>query len=159
MRHYKTTIPSRLAALALVVFLAVATGCLGGQAVDNMKPYEPLAACPDSPNCVSSESQDPRHAVYPMQLAGNTQTEWAELQAVLSRLPRVTIVTATGHYLHAAVKSRIFGFVDDLELKPDPKTNKISIRSASRSGYYDFGVNRRRVEDLRRRLTAASLIR
>jgi uncharacterized protein (DUF1499 family) len=97
--------------------------------------------------------------VSPMQLAGNSDTEWADIQAVVNRLPRSRIVTATDRYLHATLKSRFLGFIDDLELLLDLQTKTISIRSASRSGSYDLGVNRRRVEDLRRQLEAAALIR
>jgi len=78
---------------------------------------------------------------------------------LIGRLPRSEIVTATDRYLHATLKSRIFGFVDDLELRLDPQTDVIHIRSASRSGHYDLGVNRRRVERLRKQLRAAALIR
>jgi uncharacterized protein (DUF1499 family) len=129
------------------------------QIEDDMKPHDSLAPCPDQPNCVSSEAQDPGHAVAPMQLAGHSDTEWAEIRAVVSGLPRSRIVTATDQYLHATLKSRFFGFIDDLELKLDPQTKRIDIRSASRSGSYDLGVNRRRVEDLRKQLKAAALIR
>lgn len=124
-----------------------------------MKQHDMMAACPDSPNCVSSESQETRHAVNPMQLTGNSDTVWADIQVLVSRLPRVRIVTASDWYLHATLRSKFFGFIDDLELKLDPDTNRISIRSASRSGYYDLGANRRRVEDLRNQLKAAALIR
>lgn len=94
-----------------------------------------------------------------MQLAGRSDTEWADIQVLIGRLPRSEIVTATDRYLHATLKSRIFGFVDDLELRLDPQTDVIHIRSASRSGHYDLGVNRRRVERLRKQLRAAALIR
>lgn len=143
-----------------MIILAVAViGCAGSQMVNDMKLHDPLAACPDSPNCVSSDSQDNRHAVNPMQLADNSDTEWAAVQAMVGRLPRVRIVTASELYLHATLKSRLFGFIDDLELKLNPQTRIVSIRSASRSGNYDFGVNRRRVESLRKQLKAAELIR
>ena len=145
--------------MAVIALAAACMGCAGSQIADNMKPHDQLAACPESPNCVSSEAQDPRHAVSPMQLAGNSDTEWADIQAVVNRLPRSRIVTATDRYLHATLKSRFLGFIDDLELLLDLQTKTISIRSASRSGSYDLGVNRRRVEDLRRQLEAAALIR
>jgi hypothetical protein len=80
-------------------------------------------------------------------------------QVVISRLPRSTIVKATDRYLHVIQKRRLFGFIDDLELKLDPQTKMIAIRSASRKGYFDLGVNRRRIESLRKKLKAAALIR
>ena len=161
MTTQKRTNPFCLGApVLLTIILVVAViGCAGSQIVNDMNQHNPLAACPDSPNCVSSEAQDSRHAVNPMQLAGTSDTEWADVQALVSRLPRSKVVTATEQYLHATIKSRIFGFIDDLELTLDPQTKRIGIRSASRSGSYDLGVNRRRVEDLRKQLKAAALIR
>ena len=144
--------------MTIVVTVAV-IGCAGSQTAYNMKSQDRFATCPDTPNCVSSETQDPRHAVAPMQLAGNSEKEWAEIRTVVGALPRSRIVTATEHYLHATLKSRLFGFIDDLELKLDPHTKMIGIRSASRTGAYDLGVNRRRVENLRQQLKAAALIR
>jgi uncharacterized protein (DUF1499 family) len=94
-----------------------------------------------------------------MQLTSDSDTKWAGVQEVVRRLPRSRIVTSTERYLHVTLKSRIFGFIDDLELLLDQQTKTISIRSASRSGYFDLGVNRRRVEDLRKQLKAAGLIR
>jgi uncharacterized protein (DUF1499 family) len=55
-----------------------------------------------------------------------------------------------GNYLHAVFASRLFRFKDDLELLLDAQTGVIHVRSASRVGGYDFGVNRRRVKRLRR---------
>lgn len=146
-------------ALLAMVLTAAVIGCTGSQAANKMKPQNRFAPCPDTPNCVSSEAQDPRHAVAPMQLAGNSEDEWAKIQAVVKGLPRSRILTATEDYLHATLKSRVFAFIDDLELKLDPQTNMIGIRSASRTGSYDLGVNRRRVENLRKQLKAAALIR
>jgi uncharacterized protein (DUF1499 family) len=94
-----------------------------------------------------------------MQLIGDSNAKWAAIQKGVSRLPRVTIIQATDRYIHVICKSRIFGFIDDLELKLDQQTGMIAVRSASRAGYFDLGVNRRRVEALRRQLTAKGLIR
>lgn len=73
--------------------------------------------------------------------------------------PRIQIVTSTEDYLHAEYRSAFFGFVDDLELQLLPKQNQVAIRSAARSGYYDFGANRARVEELQHQLRAAGVIR
>jgi uncharacterized protein (DUF1499 family) len=54
-------------------------------------------------------------------------------------------------YLRAEFRSSLFGFVDDLELLLDKAAKRIDVRSASRTGYFDFGVNRRRVEEIRKR--------
>lgn len=159
LKLYIHTLASFLRVAMLAITLAIAAlGCTANRIVYDMKQNGFLAPCPDTPNCVSSEAQDPRHAVAPMQLAGDSDTEWADVQAVVSRLPRTRIVTATDRYLHVTVKSRFFGFVDDMELMLDPSSGMISIRSASRTGSYDLGVNRRRVENVRKRLKAAELI-
>jgi len=125
---------------------------------DNDRPPGQLAGCPRKPNCVSSETADSGHNVTPLQLKGDLSAAWEGIHAIVDRLPRSTIVAHTKHYLHAEVKSRLFRFVDDLELLWDPETGRVAIRSASRSGYSDLGVNRRRVEDLRRKCKRADLI-
>jgi len=157
VRH--ATLPFFYTPAITIVILVAFIGCAGSEMVDDMKQHNPISVCPDSPNCVSSESQDERHAVKPMYLAGKSNTEWAEIKARVGRLPRAKIVTNSEWYVHATLKSRLFGFVDDLELKLDPHTQMIRIRSAARSGYYDLGVNRRRVENLRKQLKSAKLIR
>jgi uncharacterized protein (DUF1499 family) len=73
-------------------------------------------------------------------------------------MPGWTVITTTHTYIHVECKSRIFRFIDDLELHLNPSSGIISIRSASRVGYWDFGVNRRRVEFLRRELGTKQLI-
>ena len=77
---------------------------------------------------------------------------------VVDQLPRSTIVEATDRYLHVECKSRLFRFIDDLELLLDPVTRVIAIRSAARVGKSDLGVNRRRVETLRKKLKEDGLI-
>jgi uncharacterized protein (DUF1499 family) len=77
---------------------------------------------------------------------------------VVDSLPRSTIVKKTDTYLHAEFRSRVFRFVDDLELLLDPATGVVAIRSASRIGYSDLGVNRRRVATLRQKLTQNGII-
>ena len=65
------------------------------------------------------------------------------------------MVSESPGYLHVECRSKIFGFVDDLEFQLQAAQGLIAVRSASRTGYYDFGVNRRRVEALRAALRAA----
>lgn len=77
----------------------------------------------------------------------------------VSELPRTTIVTQTDNYLHAECQSALFGFVDDLELHLKAANAVIDVRSASRLGYSDLGVNRRRVEDLRSQLIKRGIVR
>ena len=109
-----------------------------------------LSPCGPTPNCVSSQAADPRHALAPLAFTGDPASAFERLEQVLARLPRTRIVARTGDYLHAECASRIFRFVDDLEFLLDGPSRIIHVRSASRVGYSDFGVNRRRVETIRR---------
>jgi uncharacterized protein (DUF1499 family) len=118
-----------------------------------------LAPCPSSPNCVSSDASEGAHHVPPFTLAGPPDEVWGAVQEVLSELPRTRIVKATSDYLHAECRSALFRFVDDLELQLRPAQGVIAVRSASRLGYSDLGVNRRRVEALRAALTDRGALR
>jgi uncharacterized protein (DUF1499 family) len=145
--------------MVIIAIAAVLTGCAGKGKDEDMNQLHRLSGCSDLPNCVSSKSEDPKYYVAPMQLVGDSANQWVAIEDVVNRLPRSRIVTATDRYLHVTLQSRVFGFIDDLELELDPQTKMISIRSASRKGYFDLGVNRRRVENLRKLLKAAELIR
>ena len=118
-----------------------------------------LAACPASPNCVSSDAADAAHGITPFELVAPPADGWRGLRAVLDSLPRTKIVSITDDYLHAECSSAVFGFVDDLELHLRPVEKLIAVRSASRLGHSDFGVNRKRVEQLRSLLIKQRLAR
>ena len=107
-----------------------------------------LAACPGTPNCVSSQDSG-RGFVAPLEFGDSAASAFARLQRILSSFPRTRIVEATESYLHAEVRSRFFGFVDDVEFYVDAPHHRVHVRSASRVGYSDFGVNRARVETIR----------
>jgi len=118
-----------------------------------------LAPCRPSPNCVSSDAVAAQHFVAAFQPALPLAEAWPRLREVVRTLPRTEIISETTDYLHAECRSAVFGFVDDLELHTRPGQNLIAVRSAARLGYTDFGVNRRRVEDLRTLLLNRSVIR
>lgn len=118
-----------------------------------------LGTCPASPNCVSSDSHDTEHHVQPIQLAHSSDISWPRIRQQVTGLPRTRIISYTDNYLHAECSSRLFGFVDDLELHLRAEENIIAVRSASRLGYSDLGVNRRRIEDLRTLLRDAGISR
>ena len=119
---------------------------------------KPLSSCPESPNCVSTEATNNRHKIDVFRLKGDFSKNWLEIQHVVAALPRNAVIRADKTYFHATFKSRVFQFVDDLELFMNPLNGIISIRSAARTGYWDFGVNRRRVEQLRHALQSRDLI-
>lgn len=109
-----------------------------------------LAPCPASPNCVSSQAGDAEHHVEPLPLRGTPSQTRARLLAVLTREPRVRLVEQGDQYLRAEFTSRVLRFVDDVEFLLGEQA--VDVRSASRLGYSDFGVNRQRIEHLRQRL-------
>lgn len=80
------------------------------------------------------------------------------VRAVVDSMPRTTVVKVDDRYLHAEARSRVFRFVDDLEVLVNP-AGELVVRSASRIGRSDFGVNAARVEELRQRLTEAGILR
>jgi uncharacterized protein (DUF1499 family) len=136
----------------LVVLSALLLGGCAGTPPSDPGPRDGrLAPCPDSPNCVSSQADDPDRRVAPLLYSGDAETAWQDLRVAIADLPRTRIVTSEEDYLHAEARSRLLGFVDDLVLLRDPSEPVIHVRSASRLGYYDFGVNRERVEQLRAR--------
>jgi uncharacterized protein (DUF1499 family) len=108
-----------------------------------------LAACPSSPNCVVSQDGDEKHAVEPIAYQGDRTTAKETLLKVLSVVPRTKVIEDTGDYIHTESSSRIFKFVDDAEFYFPEGENVIQVRSASRVGESDLGVNRRRIEQIR----------
>jgi uncharacterized protein (DUF1499 family) len=123
-------------------------GCTGSRPMTLGVHDGKLAPCPASPNCVSSQSNDKNHAVEPIPFSGTSAETMADLKKVLFGMPRARTVTATETYLHAEFTSALFRFVDDVEFWFDESARTVHLRSASRIGSSDFGVNRKRVEDL-----------
>lgn len=117
-----------------------------------------LAACPSSPNCVSSDAADSGQHIEPLSLAVAAEAAWQAAQAAVAALPGAKVTSVENHYLRAECHSTVFGFVDDLELHLRPAENVIAVRSAARLGYFDFGVNRKRVEKLRAELIARGVL-
>jgi uncharacterized protein (DUF1499 family) len=105
--------------------------------------------CPESPNCVSSLSKDEKHFIKPFVYSGSFETARQKLIGALKNSRGVRMVTIEKAYLHAEFRSLIFRFVDDVEFYFPDGEPVIHVKSASRTGYYDFGVNRRRLERLR----------
>ena len=117
-----------------------------------------LAPCPSSPNCVSSDAADSTHSVAAFALAIPSRKAWLAARGSVESLPRTKIISETSDYLHAECTSAFFGFVDDLELHLRVAEGVIAVRSASRLGYSDLGVNRRRIEDLRALLIKQGIV-
>ncbi len=142
--HYKQI------SVITVISLGVLLGGCSGNVPDHLgAEQERLAPCPSSPNCVSSQATDPSQQVAAFTADSDDYQAWQRWQTVIAQYPRTTLITVTDTYLHAEFRSRWLGFVDDVELLRDPEQALIHVRSASRLGYSDLGVNRRRVEHLR----------
>jgi uncharacterized protein (DUF1499 family) len=144
--------------LALALILFIVSGCSGKRPDEIGIDPAGIRGCPKSPNCVSSEAKDEPHAIEPARLKGDPNVSWPPIRDEIASIPGWVVVTATDNYIHVECKSRIFRFVDDLELHFNSSNGIVSIRSASRIGYSDFGANRRRVERLRSELRAKQLI-
>ena len=108
-----------------------------------------ISPCPDSPNCVSSQSNDSAHFIEPLRYTGNLADARQKLIELLENSKRTRLISVETDYIHAEFRSLIFNFVDNVEFYFSSEDRIIHVRSASRTGYYDFGVNRRRVERLR----------
>lgn len=104
--------------------------------------------CPERPNCVSSEAPAGSAHVAPLSFSEPASAAWQTLQDILIDMGG-QIEKVDDHHLHVTFRSRIFRFIDDLTCRLDYTNNLIQLRSAARVGYYDFGVNRNRVERLR----------
>lgn len=117
-----------------------------------------LAPCPETPNCVHTGDRHPE-GTEAIRLRPDVSGEgaMADIRAVVESMPRTTVVEQRGAYLHAEARTLVLRFVDDLELLL--AGDELVVRSASRVGRYDLGVNGRRVEALRGRLAEAGLIR
>ncbi len=116
-----------------------------------------LAACPTSPNCVSSQApaSDTQHAIAALSFSsGDLPTSMAKLKQIIQAMPRTNIVKENNNYLYAQFSSSLMKFVDDVEFYLDDGTKTIQVRSASRLGESDLGVNRQRVEEIRSKLAS-----
>ncbi|EKQ67647.1 hypothetical protein OsccyDRAFT_3929 [Leptolyngbyaceae cyanobacterium JSC-12] len=111
-----------------------------------------LSPCPNSPNCVCSYDTDVVHAIAPLSFNGEASEAIAKLKQVIQSIERTTIVTESSDYLYAEFKSKLMGFVDDVEFYLDSAAKVIHVRSASRLGKSDLGVNRNRIELIREKL-------
>ena len=109
-----------------------------------------LADCPDRPNCVCTSATKPYSRISPIELVESASAARLKLEEIIADMPNSHLVVSQDSYVHAEFRSSVFGFIDDLELLIDEGERLIYLRSASRVGYSDLGVNRKRVEQLRR---------
>ena len=144
----------RIAIYLVAAAVALGLGLFIHLSIDSRKARETgllngkLRACPGTPNCVVSEDSGKDSYVEPLTLSGEPGAAWEHAKEALTGLGG-RIEKDTGDYLWATFRSRIWRFVDDTELRLDAASKAIHVRSASRVGKGDFGVNRKRIERLR----------
>ncbi len=110
-----------------------------------------LTSCPDKPNCVCSEfAEDAAHYIAPLDYSGvPPEKAWGDILQIIKELGG-EVVVANDEYIAATFSSSLFGFIDDVECRLEPSQKRIQIRSASRVGHSDMGVNRKRAETMAR---------
>ena len=138
----------RLAMIGMIVMLS---GC-GKPDIDLTEGR--FTPCPDSPNCVSSMEHNEAHFIAPIVYDGSLGSAKKTMLTVIDSMKRSRVVKKSENYIHAEFRSLIFRFVDDVELYFPANASVIHIKSASRTGYSDFGTNRRRLEEIRKRFKA-----
>jgi uncharacterized protein (DUF1499 family) len=138
-----------LIAIVLVRFAMLGHGSKSGQPPGLVSGT--LAPCPGKPNCVCSEFEEAAaHYIAPLDYSGTPPEQaWGDVLQVVEELGG-EVVVANDEYIAATFSSSLFGFVDDVECRLDASQEKIQIRSASRVGHSDLGVNRKRIEAMTR---------
>lgn len=138
--------------ILFALLLTAATGCAGAQPQAPRLQGAVLRSCPDSPNCVSSQSEDPSRKIAPLEFSGAPEAAFAKLRQILATRSDSRIAVSTPTYLKVEFKTFV-GFIDDGEFYLDAGKKVIECRSESRSGYWDLGKNRRRMEEIRKQFS------
>ena len=141
---------------SLLIFVTGHSEAMSSIGVENGR----LRQCPSTPNCVSSQATDTRHFVEPIHIHATLPEAKNYILKALDKLKVSNrVIVVEDNYIRVEFFSRIFRFIDDVEFYfPNASSNEllIHVRSASRAGYYDFGVNRRRIEMIRREVEKIS---
>ncbi|MDE0938124.1 MAG: DUF1499 domain-containing protein [Mariniblastus sp.] len=143
--------------IARRIFPVVILTCLGlfGLSMTSSPPTtlgvnnDKLSACPESPNCVSTQAVDPEKKMETIPFTASQAEMISKIKnTVESNWPRATLVSETDHYLHYEFKSFVFRFIDDVEFFVNDESSEVHFRSASRVGHSDLGVNRKRMNQV-----------
>jgi uncharacterized protein (DUF1499 family) len=111
-----------------------------------------LQLCRNRRNCVCSQDRSPTHAIKPLNGLGRVQTAFQLLKTILETTHRCQVIKSTPTYLYAEFRTPLLGLTDDVEFLLAASEDIIHVRSSSRVGYWDLGVNRRRIEKIRVKL-------
>jgi len=134
--------------LGSVLAIFLFSGCSGSRPSNLGVKDSRLSPCPSSPNCVSSQSEDEMHKIDPLRFTSQPGEAMEKLKKVVRGMKRTTVIRETPGYLHVEFRT-LLGFVDDAEFYMDGSQKVIHLRSASRVGYWDLKVNRKRMESIR----------
>jgi uncharacterized protein (DUF1499 family) len=159
MNQARTKPKAEIALIAALISALLLTGCSGmPETTIDPDTVTELAACPSSPNCVSTaDGEDESHSIAPIELDGDPAEAWNTLRGILEADRSFRITASNDRYLRAVATTRILRFKDDVEFLLDVEGKTIGMRSASRVGYSDLGKNRKRMEEIRSRLAEAGV--
>ena len=107
-----------------------------------------LAPCKKSPNCVSSQAEG-SHYLAPIDYQ-NLDNAYPKMIEIINSMSNSKIVEKKKNYLRVEFRSGFFNFIDDVEFYFSEEEKKIHFRSAARSGYWDLGVNKKRIKEIKR---------
>jgi uncharacterized protein (DUF1499 family) len=140
--------------LLIVTSLFVLTSCGGTMPMLGIDANK-LSPCPDTPNCVSSQATDEAHFIEPILVSASVEDTSEIILRVLDDFSRVKVTQVEPDYIRAEFTSLVFRFVDDVEFyfpASEAGVVRVDIRSASRVGRSDLGVNRKRMETIRQKI-------
>lgn len=154
-----STIRVLVGALVSLIIALQLTGCAGQPTQQqNTAGLPEMARCPVSPNCVSTEEQSSSHRLDTPRLKVTPEQAWLAVVATVKTLPRTTITHQSNYHLRAESRSWLFRFTDDIEIYLDANNSHLAMRSASRWGYSDLGVNARRLKKLIEKLRSQGIL-
>ncbi len=146
---------NRLSPLVVVLISIILVGCAGSRPAHLGQINTKLENCPDSPNCVSSlaEKTDQEHYIPAIEFDGHEKSVvYQRIVQLIESDEQALIVVKSPDYIYSEYTSELMGFVDDVEFLFANDAPRVHVRSASRLGYRDFGVNRERIEAIRNAL-------
>lgn len=144
----KTMNKQTLVVLVNIILLSGCSGAMPNLGINNSK----LTPCPKTPNCVSSQAHDEEHFIEPIYYAGSQREAHYHLLQIIESEKRTKIIKDQENYIRVEFTSALFRFIDDVEFyfpKEKAEDTVIHVRSASRVGSSDLGVNRKRIERIR----------
>ena len=128
--------------------------CSGKKPIDTGIKDGKLSLCPATPNCVCSQcpKEDKLHYIQPFIYQQSLKKAYETLIKTIESDRSAKIKIKDSNYIYIEYTSKIFRFVDDVEFYFPPDEKMIHVRSASRIGRTDLGVNRKRIEKLRKNI-------